>query len=88
MQICTLEHQMRTTLNIDDKTYDVVRSLAHSNQQTVSATIDQLLANALQPSSMQHTNRKDASDPLTGFPVFSSRRPVSDADVSALLDEE
>ena len=75
-------------MNIDDKTYAVVRSLAHANRQTVSATIDQLLANALQPSNSKDADAKDARDPLTGFPVFSSRRPVSDADVSALLDEE
>lgn len=79
---------MRATFNIDDKTYAIVRSLAHSNQQSISATIDQLLKSALQRSDAMNAYRKEEIDPLTGFPVFSSRRAVSDFDVHALLDEE
>ncbi len=79
---------MRTTLNIDDKTYRVVQSLASANRQSVSRTVDQLLAIALKnPSPHGHADRCDL-DSLTGFPVFRSKRTVTDEDVVDLVAEE
>lgn len=79
---------MRTTLNIDDKTYNIVRSLANANHQTISRTIDSLLAAALKGPSTQQAEVPFASDPVTGFPVFRSLRTVTDEDVNTLISEE
>lgn len=79
---------MRTTLNINDKTYKVVRSLANANRQSVSRTVDQLLATALNSAPESDSARKNGSDPLTGFPVFRSKHTVTDEDINNLINEE
>jgi len=79
---------MRTTLNIDDEIYHFVKSLALANRQSVSRTVDHLLSTALQRTSSRAGQKDGGSDPLTGFPVFRSKRSITEEDVNSLLNEE
>lgn len=77
---------MRTTIQIDDSTYDIVRSIAHQNKFGISKTIQMLLLRGLG----ENTSGSDAglsTDALTGFPVFASKHTVTEEDVRRLEDE-
>jgi len=79
---------MRTTLNIDDETYHIVKSLALSNRQSVSRTVDHLLISAIKGSSSPASHQESRADPRTGFPVFRSKRSITEEDVNTVLNEE
>lgn len=78
---------MRTTINIDDKLYEVVRSVAHQNKRAFGATIQTLVERGLRQESSVPTGNQHDSDELTGFPLFSSKHAVSEEDVYALEDD-
>ena len=79
---------MRTTLTIDDELHQMVRSLAHQNQQSMSDTIDVLLRRGLHDESHGTERQMEHRDPLTGFPLIRSARPITEEDVRSLEDQE
>ena len=79
---------MRTTINIDDKMHLMVRSLAHQNHQSISDTIDVLLRRGLGVQSGGTDRYAPERDPVTGFPLIRSARPITADDVRSLEDAE
>lgn len=77
---------MRTTIQIDDSTYDIVRSIAHQNKFGISKTIQMLLLRGL-GSKTSGNDGELSTDALTGFPVFASKHSVTEEDVRRLEDE-
>lgn len=61
---------MRTTIQIDDSTYDIVRSIAHQNKFGISKTIQMLLLRGLGAKTSSNGDEL-STDALTGFPVFA-----------------
>jgi hypothetical protein len=78
---------MRTTINIDDELYEIVRSVAHQNKCALGATIQKLVERGLRQEVTGSSGTAAGVDELTGFPLFSSRRLVSEEDVRSLEDD-
>jgi hypothetical protein len=79
---------MRTTVSLDDSLHLMVRSLAHQNRLSMSDTIDLLLRRGLNVESRGTVRQPDERDPLTGFPLIRSPRPITGDDVRSLDDTE
>ncbi len=77
---------MRTTIQIDDSTYDIVRSIAHQNKFGISKTIQMLLLRGL-GAQMSANGSELSTDDLTGFPLFTSKQAVTEEDIRRLEDE-
>ena len=81
-QVCI----MRTTINLDDDLFELVRSMAHQNRKGIGATVQALIRRGLRsPADNPDSGCKEV-DELTGFPVFSSKKPISIEDVRSLED--
>lgn len=78
---------MRTTINLDDRLFEIVRSTAHQNRKGIGATVQALIERGLYVEAENYSETGGAVDELTGFPVFSSKRPVTDDDVRSLEDD-
>jgi hypothetical protein len=78
---------MRTTINIDDDLFELVRSTAHHNKTALGTTIQSLIERGLRRDCSPDNGELDAVDELTGFPLFSSKRPITDRDIRSLEDE-
>ena len=79
---------MRTTINVDDSLHLMVRSLAHQNPLSMSDTIDLLLLRGLSVEARGAQRQPDDRDPLTGFPLIRSARPITGDDVRSLDDPQ
>lgn len=77
---------MRTTIQIDDSTYDIVRSIAHQNKFGISKTVQMLLLRGL-GAQMSVNGVELSTDDLTGFPLFTSKQVVTEEDIRRLEDE-
>ena len=78
---------MRTTINLDDDLFELVRSMAHQNRKGIGVTVQALIQRGLRsPTGNTDSNNKEV-DELTGFPVFSSKMPISLEDVRSLEDD-
>lgn len=77
---------MRTTIQIDDSTYEIVRSIAHQNKFGISKTIQMLLLRGL-GAQMSVNGVELSTDDLTGFPLFTSKQVVTEEDIRRLEDE-
>lgn len=76
---------MRTTVDLPPAVHRRARALARERGQSLSRVISDLtlrgLAQLGEPVEVQ-------TDPGTGLPVISVGRPVTDAEVADLLDEQ
>ena len=79
---------MRTTINIDDDLHVVVRSVAHQSQRSMTDTINVLLRRGLSVAPRETERHAEERDPLTGFPLIRSARPITEDDVRSLEDHE
>ena len=79
---------MRTTVSLDDSLHLMVRSLAHQNRLSMSDTIDLLLRRGLSVEARGAQRQPGERDPLTGFPLIRSPRPITGDDVRSLDDTE
>lgn len=76
--------QMRTTINLPDDLYELAKNLARDRSQTMSDALARLIRRGLD----DDRPREIYLDPLTGFPVMRSGRPITTEDVRSLEDEE
>jgi len=76
---------MRTTVDLPPAVHRRAQALAESRHQSLSATVADLTVRGLaalgQPVEL-------ATDPVSGLPVISLGRPVTAAEVAAMLDDE
>ncbi len=76
---------MRTTVDLPPAVHRRAQALAESRHQSLSATVADLTVRGLaalgQPVDL-------ATDPVSGLPVISLGRPVTAAEVAAMLDDE
>ena len=78
---------MRTTINLDDETFHIIRNLAKSNHQSISKTVAQLIRKGIKGSQSIPTEGRIETDALTGFPLIQSGKRISEADVRSLEDD-
>ena len=74
---------MRTTVNIDDVTYDKVKHLAEVNKGSLGQTITELLEKAL-----EKDYPVDISDDFPSIPSRKKDRKITLEFVNELRDEE
>lgn len=76
---------MRTTVDLPPATHRRAQEIARSRGLSLSTVVAELVARGLiqldEPAVID-------TDPRSGFPVVSVRRPVTSADVADALDEE
>ena len=73
---------MRTTLNLPDDVYDVIRSFAEAKRVSLGEAVSQLVRKGLRPET-----RKGASDPFPCFPVPEGAVPITLEQTLAAEDE-
>lgn len=82
---------MRTTIDLPPDLHAIAASLARHSGRSLSQTVADLLRRALEmdvPSRVAESGAPPYRiDPLTGLPVVSSPRPITEDDVKALEDE-
>ncbi len=75
---------MRTTVDLPPDVHQLATAIAASSGTTFSVAVTRLLRSAMAaPAASRIT-----VDAETGFPLFSSGRPVTGDDVRAMDDEE
>jgi hypothetical protein len=80
---------MRTTIDIPEREHELFVSLAHSQRTSLSKLVVELALRGLKaPAQVAEEPANYRIDPLTGFGVFRSGRPITIEDVRALEDEE
>lgn len=77
---------MRTTININDDLFEIVRSTAHQNRKGIGATIQALIERGLSQPGETFEPATYELDELTGFPLIASKCPVTIEDVRSLED--
>lgn len=78
---------MRTTIDLPEDLHRIAQSLARHNGRSLSQTVAELLRRGLDSRVAEPERPPYRIDTLTGLPVVSSPRPVTDEDVKALEDE-
>jgi hypothetical protein len=80
---------MRTTIDLPEPLHSVASSLARHSGRTLSATVVSLIEKGLENARPAHPACGEGLqfDPVTGWPVVRSPRPVTADDVAALEDE-
>jgi post-segregation antitoxin (ccd killing protein) len=73
--------RMRLSVNLDDELYAVARSLARSQDITISAAVNRLIRRGLELKEAKRTRAK------SGFPVVRCERTFTSEDVYALDTE-
>jgi predicted transcriptional regulator len=76
---------MRTTVDLPDDVHERAKRLAAERRQSLSATVAELTVRGLASLSEPATI---SVDPVTGLPVLSLGRRVTDQDVADALDDE
>ena len=77
---------MRTTIALEEDTYEILRSLAHQNRESLSKTVSRLLTERLRGVAGPPPSHPP-KDALTGFPLLSSPPQITETDVLSLEDE-
>ena len=72
---------MRTTIDLPDDLYDLVRQLAHERRRSMSEVAAELMRLGLRP------RPSKLSSSRRGMPLTSVGRPVTAEDVRSLDDE-
>ena len=75
---------MRLTINLDEDLHRMAKSLAISEDCSISAAVNQLLRRTMAPE-VQHNARCHSKN---GLPVVKCKRPVTDEDVYRAEEEE
>ncbi len=78
---------MRTTIDLPEDLHRIAQSLARHSGRSLSQTVVELLRRALDQRVAEPDRPVYRIDTLTGLPVVSSPRPVTEDDVKALEDE-
>lgn len=76
---------MRTTVDLPPAAHRRVRELAASRHESISSVIADLTLRGL---AQLQVEVEYTRDPRSGLPVLSVGRPVDDAEVAAILDDE
>jgi hypothetical protein len=80
---------MRTTIDIPEREHELFVSLAHSQRTSLSKLVVELALRGLKaPSGVRDEPPSYEIDPLTGFRVFHSGRPITAEDIKDMEDEE
>lgn len=80
---------MRTTIDIPEREHALFSALARDHGTSLSKLLVELALRGLRnASAVADSPAKYEVDSETGLPVFRSGRPVTDADVKAMEDEE
>ena len=74
---------VRTTIDLPEDLHDIARSIAADSRQTLSATIAQLLRQALSNDGPAQID----VDPITGWPIVHIGRTITTEDVKSLEDD-
>lgn len=80
---------MRTTIDLPEDLHRIALSLARHSGRSLSGTVAELMRRGLDLDSRVAGPERPPYriDALTGLPVVSSPRPITDEDVKALEDE-
>jgi hypothetical protein len=81
------DDSMRTTIDLPEDLHQIALSLARHSGRSLSQTVADLLRRGLDLRVGEAEPPPYRIDTLTGLPVVSSPRPITDEDVKALEDE-
>ena len=75
---------MRTTLDLTPEAYHLAKAVARERKQSMGTVVSEFI---VKPPVTEQPNRIILGTSKAGFPTFSSGRPITTEEVTAMIDE-